>query len=418
VVSRGEATPAAGPAGAAEAPADLDLFAGDVFDRLLTRLGLPARTGADTVLRALGIWLVALVPLVVLALLEGRFLWRDDAGRFVPRMSLVGDWAAWTQIVFFIPFAICAEAFIAGRMRAAVPHLATVAGAGEVRRLAAWSGRAARSPWLALLAIPAYGFTWAWARTEIDNGLDTWTSVVVPPGGSAWFSAFLDRGEWFTMAGLWVTLVSLPLFTFLWLRWVWKIGVWTAFLARVSKLRLRLMAVHPDRTGGLGSVSDVQTSFWVILLGTGVLFAGFVYFKVAVEEGNRPETLWAPVIGYFLLAPSAFLTPLFLFTAQLWATRDAARRRLEPLTLEMAERFRDRWLTDPAAGVEDLLHEAHTSHLADLHAAWHAVDDMRVVPFDRRSALELFSAASLPFVVLIFLSELPEKLQALFTVFK
>lgn len=408
-MSGGEATPAAG----SESPAGLDLFAGDVFDRLLTRLGLPARTGADAVLRALGIWLVALVPLVVLAAYEGLFLWRDEAGQVVPRMSLFWDWAAWTQLFFFIPFATCAEVFVGGRMRAVLPHLSVIAEPADVRRLSAWAEHAARSPWLALLALPAFGFTWAWARTEIANGLDTWTSVVVPPGGSEWFSPLLDRGEWFTMAGLWVTLVSLPIFTFLWLRWVWKIGVWTAFLARVSRLRLRLMAVHPDRTGGLGSVSDVQTSFWVILLGTGVLFAGFVFFKLRIEQGNQPETLWVPVIGYFLLAPTVFLAPLFLFTSQLRATKDAARERLEPLTLEMAEGFRDRWLTDPGARVEELLHQTHTSHLADLHAAWHAVSEMRVVPLDRRSAAELFSAAALPFVVLVFLSELPEKLEAL-----
>jgi len=68
---------------------------------------------------------------------------------------------------------------------------------------------------------------------------------------------------------------------------------------------------------------------------------------------------------------------------------------------------------EPGERAEELLHQTHTSHLADLYAVWHAVDDMRVVPLDRRSAAELFSAAALPFVVLVFLSELPEKLEAL-----
>lgn len=59
--------------------------------------------------------------------------------------------------------------------------------------------------------------------------------------------------------------MSLPIFTFLWLRWVWKVAVWTAFLYDLSRRRLRLMAVHPDRTAGLGCLSDVQTSFSMIL---------------------------------------------------------------------------------------------------------------------------------------------------------
>jgi hypothetical protein len=39
---------------------------------------------------------------------------------------------------------------------------------------------------------------------------------------------------------------------------------------------------------------------------------------------------------------------------------------------------------------------------------------MRVVPFDLRSARELFVAAFVPFGVLVFLSELPEKVAAFF----
>ena len=86
-------------------------------------------------------------------------------------------------------------------------------------------------------------------------------------------------------------------------RHLWHDGN-TAFYG--SRLDLRLAATHPDRTGGLGCVTDVQTSFWLLLLGTGVLFAAFVYFKVRIEGTVDPATLWVPVIGYFALAPSVF----------------------------------------------------------------------------------------------------------------
>jgi len=47
--------------------------------------------------------------------------------------------------------------------------------------------------------------------------------------------------------------------------------IWTPTKRGVPGGRLKLMAVHPDRTGGLGALSDVQTSFAIIIFGTGIL---------------------------------------------------------------------------------------------------------------------------------------------------
>jgi hypothetical protein len=141
--------------------------------------------------------------------------------------------------------------------------------------------------------------------------------------------------------------------------------------------------------------------------------SGFVVFKLTIEGGNRPEAVWIPVAVYGVLAPIVFLAPLFMFTTQLRRTKDAARARLQPLVVEVAVTFRDQWLTNEDARAEELLHASHTSHLADLHAAHHSVKEMRVVPFDRRSVVELFSAAAIPLGVLLFYLELPTKIRAL-----
>ena len=239
----------------------LDLFHGDFFDRFLTRLGLPASSTPGVAKRALGLWIVAFVPLLLAASLEGNLIRMVD-GRVVARLSMLADVPVWTQI-----------------------------------------------------------FSWLWARTEISSDLATWTSAIAEPGRLAWFSGFLDRRE------------------------------------------------------------------------------------------------WIPVAGYGALAPTVFLAPLFMFTSQLRRTKDAARARLQPLVVEVAETFRDQWLTRGEARAEDLLHAAHTSHLADLHAAHHAVKEMRVVPFDRRSVVELFSAAAIPLGVLLFYLELPTKVRALIELF-
>ena len=60
-----------------------------------------------------------------------------------------------------------------------------------------------------------------------------------------------------------------------------------------------------------------------------------------------------------------------------------------------------------------LLESSHVSSVADFTVAYQTVESMRVVPFDRRSFLELFSASATPFTPLVFLLELPEKFRNL-----
>ena len=51
--------------------------------------------------------------------------------------------------------------------------------------------------------------------------------------------------------------MSIPIFQFLTLRWLYRLLLWFLFLWRVSRLDLRLAPSHPDRAGGLGFLDVV-----------------------------------------------------------------------------------------------------------------------------------------------------------------
>src|SRR5206468_8851634 len=74
-----------------------------------------------------------------------------------------------------------------------------------------------------------------------------------------------------TLAGWWLGCVSLPLVQFILLRWYFRLLIWTRFLWHVSRIDLRLVAIHPDRAGGLGFLSTVTYAFAPLLAGQGVL---------------------------------------------------------------------------------------------------------------------------------------------------
>jgi hypothetical protein len=65
----------------------------------------------------------------------------------------------------------------------------------------------------------------------------------------------------FRLAGAWYWFVCLPLFRFLMFRWLWRVALWWCFLWRVARLRLHLVATHPDGAGGLGPVENQDSHF-------------------------------------------------------------------------------------------------------------------------------------------------------------
>ena len=67
---------------------------------------------------------------------------------------------------------------------------------------------------------------------------------------SSWLGTLAGGDLSFTLAGWWIVLVSLPLFWFLLLRWLWRFVVWTILLRDFARLKLRLVAIHPEQSPG------------------------------------------------------------------------------------------------------------------------------------------------------------------------
>ncbi len=75
---------------------------------------------------------------------------------------------------------------------------------------------------------------------------------------SAWYTDATPEGNKLTLAGIWFGYVSTPLFQFLILRWYYRIFIWSRFLFQVSKIKLNINSLHPDRVGGLGFLAEID----------------------------------------------------------------------------------------------------------------------------------------------------------------
>lgn len=118
----------------------------------------------------------------------------------------------------------------------------------------------------------------------------------------------------------WYWFVCLTLYRFLLLRWGWRLGLWCFLLLRISRLRLHLVAAHPDRMGGMGYLETVQVHFVPL-----VLSISAVQSASLAEQLARGEIAFQAIYPYALLTlascSAVLLIPMFFFVGQLWVDR-------------------------------------------------------------------------------------------------
>lgn len=227
--------------------------------------------------------------------------------------------------------------------------------------------------------------------------------------------------ESLTVAGWWEMLVALPVLNYWWLRWIWKILLWCFYLFRLSRTHLTLIASHPDRTGGLGFLSDAQTKFGWVILAYGITnVASVVGYKIGVEGASFIlPSVWGPLVGFIIGAPLLFTTPLLMFTKQLYQAKWRAIEQYHEKATERAKIFEEKWLYACNTGKFYVMGGSELLGMKNLSEVYDHINKMRVVPFDFRSFMELMGQTLGSLLPLLPYLGLPEPLlQILESLFK
>src|SRR2546423_5655803 len=119
-----------------------------------------------------------------------------------------------------------------------------------------------------------------------------------------------------SFAGWWHRFISVPLLLVLLLGWMWRLVLWTRFLFLVSRLRLQLIAAHPDRAGGLKFVGGSVEAFSAIAFCLSVIVAGAMANRV-VHDGAPLLSFRYALLGFVASVVVAFVAPLTVFIGQL-----------------------------------------------------------------------------------------------------
>jgi hypothetical protein len=189
--------------------------------------------------------------------------------------------------------------------------------------------------------------------------------------------------------------VSIPIFRFIILRWYFRLFIWYLFLIRVSRLRLQLNALHPDRAGGLGFLSLSTDAIAPVLIAQTVFLSGLIANEIWHDGATLPQFKFL-IAGILVFLMLIALLPLSVFALQMVEAKRTALREYGLLATQYASEFRQKWLRAAPARCEDLLGNADFQSLADLGNSYAVVGEMGLLPFGRKVVVRLLVLLALP----------------------
>lgn len=216
-----------------------------------------------------------------------------------------------------------------------------------------------------------------------------------------WYATLSSSSRSYTPAGYWYSFVSIPVFQFLLVRWYYRIFIWCRLLFHVSRLDLNLVALHPDRCGGLGFLGAVSFAFAPLLAAHSGVFAGSIANRI-LHEGATLSDFRLELVGIAVLLLVIALGPLCVFIPKLNEARLAGLGTYGRLASDYVVGFAGKWTRDPLADGEPLLGSPDIQSLADLANSFAVVKETKLVPFGKDTVMRLLVVIGLPLAPLLF----------------
>lgn len=370
---------------AISAPADL--FDGGPLRAVQRRLRLVEHRHPHNVRRAALAMAIAWVPIAILTLVDGRFIGEGPAREFVT------DMGAHARFLVAVPLLILAESLWIPRLGAIVRHFIDCGLLPDAERTrfdaavastVAWRDSAAAGLLLVLLT---YAIVIASIRLVPEADIPFWHRGAGPDAR-------------YSPAGWWHMLVSLPLLVCLILGWVWRFGLWTRLLVRISRLELNLIASHPDGAAGLMFVGYSVRAGLLVGAALGAIVAGFVANR-ALHDGIAIEAFKYHLLALVLVVLVLVAGPTAVFAGRLLAAWRRGIFEYGALAHTVGLAFERRWLGPSDLPRPPPLEASDFSATTDLYSIVGNVYAMRFIPLDWRSVFLLVIATLVPFVPVI-----------------
>ena len=372
------------------------LVVGGPLYRLMCMFGLCDQDLGLLKRRVLVFALLAWLPLLLFSIIQGQAIGGDV------RVPFLYDFEAHLRFLVAIPLFLIAEMLIHQRLRPVVQeftsrNLIPAKQSGKFHSAISSSQRILNSylPELCILFfVYAVGVLIIWNQ-YISLDADTWYSK----------SSQTTR---LSYAGYWYVFVSVPIFQFLLLRWLFRVLIWWKFLWHVARIRLSLMPTHPDRMGGLGFLAHSVLAFAVLATAHTAVIAGQIANRIFYLDTSLLDfkVELAVAITYLMVL---FSFPSLFFAGQLAQAKRNGLREYGKLAQKYVQEFDEKWLHPIGDQKSKLMGSADIQSLADLSNGYEPIRSMQLVPMTSDVVMVLLIAMLIPvFPLLLTMMPLEE----------
>jgi hypothetical protein len=235
-------------------------------------------------------------------------------------------------------------------------------------------------------------------------------------GSGTWLISLKDGKEVLSFAGKWAQYISIPIFQFLLLRWLWRYLVWVILLFHISKENLILKPTHPDGSGGIGIIFLAQRNFLLFFVACGMAIS-CVMINFLLQTGISFETLKIQILGFIIFSIIMIILPLFFFIRKLAKTKYDGQLELSRAGLNMSKKYEEEWVKP--MGTEKNISEdtVDPSIQVDYAGVYSLLQELRIIPIRLGDLMIMAFALYLPFIPIFFIEfsvvELLQKLMGL-----
>jgi hypothetical protein len=198
----------------------------------------------------------------------------------------------------------------------------------------------------------------------------------------------------FDFGASWSLFVVRPVFLFLLLAWLWRLGLTWVLFRRIASIELQLVASHPDRVGGLGFVALHSVGFSFVVLAVSSVVSVAVAHQM-LAHGAHFAQFGTQLVVLVVFLTAVFLSPLSAFSSKLWRVGLRGRFQYGTLAGRHLRGLHARWVDDNPVE-DDILTASEIGPAADVATLYGLGTRMLIIPFGKVQLGALLLPAIVP----------------------
>ncbi len=209
----------------------------------------------------------------------------------------------------------------------------------------------------------------------------------------------------FTVAAWYGVLVGAPLWNFLLGLSLWRWLMWAFYAFKLSGRRLKLVASHPDKRGGLSFLGLMVMAFAPTAFATSSVVASNWRHEI-LHHGARLADFRLAAIVLVLIIVLLAVGPLLFFVPRLTALRQKGILEYGVLGQLHSSEYHEKWIHHRSGHEADFLVAPESNTLTGFGTSYEKIVQLNPFPIDMGSLYGLAAAVAIPGLVVV-LAQIP-----------